>query len=124
MLASIIAAVVLAASVHASPGVVQVGSVIGGANEGYNPPMMDSIAPPMASSLPSAAPSAAQSAPPSGQTQVVTVGGTSGLVYTPECVFANIGDVIIFNYGTKNHTLTQSSFAEPCTEMTSGITQN
>jgi plastocyanin len=91
--------------------------------EGYNPPMMDSIAPAMASSWPSMAPSAAQSAPSSGQTQHVTVGGSAGLVYSPECVFANIGDVVVFTYGTKNHTLTQSSFAEPCTEMSGGITQ-
>jgi plastocyanin len=121
-LSSIITAIALAASVHAVPGVVKVGSIIGGVMEGYGPPMKDSNAPSMASSWPSAAPSTAPSAP-SGRTQYVTVGGSAGLVYSPECVFANVGDVIVFNYGTKNHTLTQSSFAEPCTEMSAGITQ-
>jgi hypothetical protein len=58
--------------------------------------------------------------PSSANTQYVTVGGSAGLVYTPEYVYANVGDVVIFDFGTKNHTLTQSSFAEPCQELSGG----
>jgi plastocyanin len=80
--------------------------------------MMDSAAPSKAS--PSMYPSAAMSSAPSSNTQYVVVGGTAGLVYTPEYVCANIGDVVVFHYGVKNHTLTQSSFAEPCSAMGGG----
>ena len=58
-------------------------------------------------------------APPTN-TQYVVVGGTAGLVYTPEFIYANIGDVVVFEFGTKNHTLTQSSFAEPCSILSGG----
>jgi|SRR5277367_3318436 len=53
-------------------------------------------------------------------TQYVMVGGSAGLVYTPEYVNANIGDVIVFQFGTKNHTLTQSTFPQPCIKMDGG----
>lgn len=55
------------------------------------------------------------------RTQYVVVGGTAGLVYTPECVFAEVGEVIKFHFSTKNHTLTQSTFPEPCNAMPGGI---
>jgi len=59
-------------------------------------------------------------APPSSNTQYVVVGGTAGLTYTPEYIYANVGDVVVFEFGTKNHTLTQCSFAEPCAELSGG----
>jgi len=44
----------------------------------------------------------------------VTVGGSAGLVYTPEFVTAQPGDTIFFTFQQKNHTVTQSTFANPC----------
>src|SRR5262249_23511872 len=61
------------------------------------------------------------SSSPSATTHDVWVGGTAGLVYTPENIDAAVGDVVVFHYGTKNHTVTQSTFAEPCSPMAGGI---
>jgi hypothetical protein len=87
----------------------------------YNAPPMP--APPMPAPPMSAPPmpaSSCQSAMPASNTQYVMVGGSAGLVYTPEYVNANIGDVVIFQFGTKNHTLTQSTFPLPCVKMDAG----
>jgi len=43
--------------------------------------------------------------------------GTAALVFTPEQVKAKVGDRIHFEFYPKNHTVTQSSFAEPCTRQ-------
>jgi len=48
----------------------------------------------------------------------VFVGGTGILAFNPPSVTANVGDSIRFTFGPKNHTVTQSTFAAPCTEMT------
>jgi len=55
-----------------------------------------------------------------GATHDVWVGGTAGLVYSPEYITANVGDVVVFHFGTKNHTATQSTFAVPCGAMAGG----
>ncbi|EIN14163.1 hypothetical protein PUNSTDRAFT_95790 [Punctularia strigosozonata HHB-11173 SS5] len=48
-------------------------------------------------------------------THDVTVGGADGtLAFNPEAIFANPGDQVIFHFEQKNHTVTQSSFANPC----------
>ena len=57
---------------------------------------------------------------PTAQTHSVVVGGEAGLVYTPEFVFAEVGDVVILSFGPKNHTFTQSSFAQPCLKLDGG----
>lgn len=57
----------------------------------------------------------------SAATQTVTVGGTAGLVYTPSTVKANVGDMIVFEFESQNHTVTQSAFAEPCVKLTGGM---
>ncbi|TFK57139.1 hypothetical protein OE88DRAFT_100529 [Heliocybe sulcata] len=45
----------------------------------------------------------------------VTVGGAAGnLTFSPEAIFANPGDQVVFHFQQKNHTVTQSSFANPC----------
>jgi plastocyanin len=44
----------------------------------------------------------------------VTVGGSAGLVFTPEAISAQPGDQVVFTFQQKNHTATQSSFANPC----------
>jgi len=43
----------------------------------------------------------------------VQVGGSS-LTFTPEAIFAQPGDQVVFHFQQKNHTATQSSFASPC----------
>jgi plastocyanin len=40
--------------------------------------------------------------------------GASGLEFTPEALFANVGDQVVFHFNPKNHTVTQSAFADPC----------
>lgn len=52
---------------------------------------------------------------------MVTVGGTAGLVYTPSSVNASVGDIVQFNFESKNHTVTQSSFAAPCIKSVGGF---
>ena len=42
------------------------------------------------------------------------------LGYRPESITANVGDVVEFQYMQKNHTATQSTFAEPCKAMEGG----
>lgn len=51
----------------------------------------------------------------------VVVGGSAGLVYTPEAIFANPGDIVSFEFHQKNHTATQSSFASPCGHVDGGF---
>lgn len=34
--------------------------------------------------------------------------------FSPEAIFANVGDVVRFTFHQKNHSVTQSSFADPC----------
>jgi plastocyanin len=41
--------------------------------------------------------------------------GKDGLVYTPAFINASIGDEVTFRFWAKNHTLVQSTFADPCT---------
>jgi len=59
-------------------------------------------------------------APTSASPQVhqVVVGGTGQLFYTPSNITAQVGDVIMFQFQQKNHTVTQSSFATPCRALT------
>ncbi|KAI2468240.1 Cupredoxin [Annulohypoxylon bovei var. microspora] len=54
-------------------------------------------------------------------THTVTVGGAAGLVYTPDQVTAAVGDMVIFEFQSANHTATQSTFAEPCKIMAGGM---
>ncbi|KIO28037.1 hypothetical protein M407DRAFT_72390 [Tulasnella calospora MUT 4182] len=51
----------------------------------------------------------------------VTVGGSAGLVFTPNQVTGAVeGDVIHFTFQAKNHTATQSSFDKPCEMIPKG----
>ncbi|KAI1633947.1 hypothetical protein F4809DRAFT_652242 [Biscogniauxia mediterranea] len=54
-------------------------------------------------------------------THTVTVGGAAGLVYTPAEIQANVGDMVVFNFESMNHTVTQSTFATPCDPMAGGM---
>jgi len=44
----------------------------------------------------------------------VTVGGPGVLAFNPSTVNASIGDVVLFTFMQKNHTVTQSTLANPC----------
>lgn len=47
----------------------------------------------------------------------VTVGGPNKLIFDPATVTAQIGDTITFVFQQKNHTVTQSTFANPCQSL-------
>ena len=49
----------------------------------------------------------------------VTV-GEGGLKFNPESVTAAAGDNVIFTFKGGNHTVTQSTFANPCTPLAGG----
>ncbi|KAF8759123.1 hypothetical protein RHS01_02643 [Rhizoctonia solani] len=51
-------------------------------------------------------------------THTVIVGGPGQLTYTPSCLWPAVGDIVNFEFREKNHTATQSSFAEPCKKLT------
>ncbi|KAG9028747.1 hypothetical protein FRB95_006115 [Tulasnella sp. JGI-2019a] len=51
----------------------------------------------------------------------VVVGGSAGLVYTPNTITAAPGDIVTFQFQVKNHTVTQSTFAVPCSEKAGGF---
>ncbi|KAL8668931.1 MAG: hypothetical protein Q9168_006457 [Polycauliona sp. 1 TL-2023] len=50
----------------------------------------------------------------------VTVGGDAGLVFSPNTLSAMPGDMVEFTFMSMNHTLTQSTFPEPCKKMKDG----
>jgi plastocyanin len=45
---------------------------------------------------------------------MVTVGKDGQLRYDPEFITAAVGDTVTYQFFPKNHTVTQSNFAEPC----------
>jgi plastocyanin len=50
----------------------------------------------------------------------VKVGGNKTLTFEPTTVYANVRDTIVFEFLTKNHTATQSSFGSPCQKLADG----
>jgi len=52
----------------------------------------------------------------------VQVGGNGALTYTPSNITAAVGDFIEFQFQDKNHTVTQSTFADPCTQSKNATT--
>ncbi|KAF2461383.1 hypothetical protein BDY21DRAFT_278496 [Lineolata rhizophorae] len=66
-----------------------------------------------------------------GMTHTVIVGGvqpamdggdpTPMLMYNPESITASIGDVVHFVFMQANHTVTQSTFDQPCKAMEGGM---
>lgn len=52
--------------------------------------------------------------------QVVTVSSANGsLVYSPDNVKAAVGDMVQFQFVAGNHTVTQSTFDQPCKPINS-----
>jgi plastocyanin len=43
------------------------------------------------------------------------------LGYSPESITAAVGDMVVFEFMQKNHTATQSTFAEPCKAKAGGM---
>jgi plastocyanin len=52
------------------------------------------------------------------QNYTIIVGGNGTLTFNPASVNATAGDTIAFQFQSKNHTATQSSFAAPCMNLT------
>ncbi|CAL1705293.1 unnamed protein product [Somion occarium] len=52
------------------------------------------------------------------QNLVVKVGDAGALTFTPPSITINDGDSVSFQFLSKNHTVTQSTFASPCSPMT------
>lgn len=69
----------------------------------------------------SAAADATSAAAGAAATHTVTVGGAAGLVFTPDQITANVGDMVIFEFMSANHTATQSTFGTPCKIMEGGM---
>ncbi|KAF1921678.1 hypothetical protein BDU57DRAFT_57360 [Ampelomyces quisqualis] len=73
--------------------------------------------------------SLAPAAPAGAKTHTVVVGGVKpvatgmapSLLYNPESITAAVGDMVMFVFMQKNHTATQSTFAEPCKKMEGGM---
>jgi len=51
----------------------------------------------------------------------IQVGAGGLLAYSPEAISAQPGDQVVFHFHAKNHTVTQSSFADPCGKKDGGI---
>jgi len=52
----------------------------------------------------------------------IQVGGANGtLTFTPEAIAADPGDQVVYHFNPKNHTVTQSSFAGPCSPKAGGF---
>jgi len=49
---------------------------------------------------------------------LVKVGANNGLIFDPSNITAQAGDTISFQFQGKNHSVTQSTFANPCELMT------
>lgn len=61
--------------------------------------------------------SAAPTPNPAPVVHVVTVGDSGALSYSPSSIQAAPRDIISFQFKSKNHTVTQSSFADPCRKL-------
>jgi len=53
-----------------------------------------------------------------GEIITVKVGENDTLSYAPSSVNATVGDQLVFEFVAKNHTVTQSTFADPCSNFT------
>jgi len=56
-----------------------------------------------------------------GKVHKVIVGGSSGLVFDPPHLDAAPRDVVQFEFHQKNHSVVQSTFADPCRKMDGGF---
>lgn len=64
----------------------------------------------------------ATAVPAKGATHTVKVGGPGGLVYQPDQLNnVPVGDAVIFEFLSQNHTVTQSPFDTPCKALGGGM---
>lgn len=56
-----------------------------------------------------------------GASHTVKVGGPGGLTYQPDQLAVPVGDTIVFEFLSNNHSVTQSSFAKPCEPLKGGM---
>ncbi|KAF4342978.1 serine-threonine rich [Fusarium beomiforme] len=60
--------------------------------------------------------------PAAPKQHTVTVGGPGGLVYQPESLEnIPIGDTVVFEFLSQNHTVSQSGFDKPCDLLSGGM---
>ncbi|KAL2203540.1 Cupredoxin [Sarocladium strictum] len=60
--------------------------------------------------------------PAAGASHTVTVGGPGGLIFQPDQLHGvPVGDTIIFEFLSQNHTVTQSPFDTPCDALPEGM---
>ncbi|KAJ6523990.1 hypothetical protein B0H19DRAFT_1085449 [Mycena capillaripes] len=63
----------------------------------------------------------APATPSSGSEILVQVGPENQLAFSPTNISANVGDVVTFQFLSMNHSVTQTSFANPCEPLAGGI---
>lgn len=51
----------------------------------------------------------------------ITIGADAKLAFTPSTVTATVGDTLKSIYFPKNHSVVQSSFADPCHSLANGF---
>jgi len=76
--------------------------------------------PPAVTSPATTAPAPAVTNPPvtgTGTEHRVIVGGPGILAFSPSNITAQVGDTIVFEFHQKNHTVTGSSFDQPCVPL-------
>jgi plastocyanin len=56
-----------------------------------------------------------------GKTHTVIVGGSGGLIFDPPRLDAKPRDKVVFEFHQKNHSVVQSSFADPCRKADNGF---
>ncbi|KAI9638416.1 uncharacterized protein MKK02DRAFT_42807 [Dioszegia hungarica] len=56
----------------------------------------------------------------SAETQQIVVGMNMTRSYTPNTITANVGDVLNFTFVAGNHSVSQSSFSNPCKDLSNG----
>lgn len=66
-------------------------------------------------------PSASSTSTTSGNQIAITVGANGALAFSPSNVNATVGDTINFSFLAGSHTVTQSTFAAPCSPMSGGF---
>ena len=47
--------------------------------------------------------------------------GKGGLVFNPEAVTADVGDLLQFSFYPKNHSVAQGSLSAPCQPLAGGV---
>ena len=54
--------------------------------------------------------------------KTISIGvGEGGLVFKPESVAADVGDLLQFHFYPKNHSVVQGSFSSPCQPLAGGV---